>query len=306
MKFRQRRSAVPRAAWPEGLERTEPLRGQLWTRPDRKSRERDVHWTRRVIATLVAALEVALLGWLWFGPAFAVKSVEVSGARHLTAGQLARAAGVQGGSLVSVDAEAARQHLLDQVWVRTASVNPQLPGTVVIQVTEWQPVAAYHAGTSTKLFLLSSQAVVLGPAATPAGLVVVQGPAGADPHAGDRALDPQLLAALVNMQRAMPTLIGQDVAGFIFDSCGDLTMVAKKGWKVYFGRVLTPEEYSSLRDKLTALKAIAGNGNVDYGSTDLEYVNVMNPAEPAVGLRSREPAPATPSPGATPAPNPCR
>jgi hypothetical protein len=108
------------------------------------------------------------------------------------------------------------------------------------------------------------------------------------------------------MQRAMPTLVGQDVAGFIFDSCGNLTLVAKRGWKVYFGRVLTPEEFGTLRDKLTALKAIAGKGNVDYSSSDLEYVNVMNPAEPAVGYKSREPATASPSPGATPSPTPCR
>ena len=67
------------------------------------------------------------------------------------------------------------------------------------------------------------------------------------------------------------------------------------------------KHYVALRDKLTALKAIAGNGNVDYSSIDLEYVNVMNPAEPAVGYKSREPAPASPSPGApTPPPNPCK
>ncbi len=270
-------------------------------------REPDVHWSRRAIAGLVAVLEAALLGWLWFGPALAVHSIDVVGARHMTTAQIAHAAGLQGdGSVLSIDAESAQQRLLDQVWVRTATVQPQFPGTVVVSVSEWQPVAAYHSGASTKLCLVSSQAVVLGSTANAAGLVVIQGPGGSDPHVGDRAIDPQLLTALVNMQRVIPALIGQDVATFIFDSCGDLTMVAKRGWKVYFGRVLTPEEFSALRDKLTALKAIAGNGNVDYSSTDLAYVNVMNPAEPAVGYKSREPAPASSTPGATPSPNPCR
>jgi cell division septal protein FtsQ len=308
MKFRRGGTLPPRAPWPEGLERTDPLRGQLWTRPEKKpAREPDVPWTRRVIATLVAGLELALLIWLWFGAVLAVRSVEVVGARHLTAAQVAQAAGLAGsGSIISVDAVSAQQRLLEQVWVRTATVQPQLGGKVVVQVSEWQPVAVFHAGSSTKLFLLSSQAVVLGPTSTSAGLVLVQGPAGGDPHVGDRPIDPQLLTALVNMQRAMPALIGQDVAGFVFDSCGDLTMVAKKGWKVYFGRVLTPEEFAALRDKLTALKAINGNGNVDYGSSDLDYVNVMNPSEPAVGYRSREPAPPSPSPGPTPSPNPCK
>jgi cell division septal protein FtsQ len=308
MRFRQRASLPRRAPWPEGLDRTAPLGGQVWTRPDKKiAREPDVPWTRRVIATLVAGLEAALLIWLWFSAALAVHSVEVIGARHLSAAQIAEAAGLTGSSsIVSVDAVAAQQRLLGQVWVRTATVQPQLPGRVVIQVSEWQPVAVFHAGSSTKLFLLSSQAIVLGPTATAAGLVVVQGPSSGDPRVGDRAIDAQLLTALVNMQRDLPTLIGQDVASFTFDSCGDLTMVAKKGWKVYFGRVLTPEEFAALRDKLTALKAINGNGNVDYGSSDLDYVNLMNPSEPAVGYKSREPAAPSPSPGATPSPSPCR
>ena len=307
MRFRRRSSALPRVPWPSGLERTEPLRGQLWTRSEKSLREPDVPWTRRVIATLVAGLEVALLGWLWFGPAFAVHTVDVVGARHLSPAQVAQAAGLQGdASVLSVDAVSAQQHLLDQVWVRTATVQPQLSGTVNVQVSEWQPVAAFHAGPSSKLFLLSSQAIVLGPTRTSAGLVMVQGPAGPDPHVGDRAVDAQLLTALVNMQRAMPALIGQDVASFVFDSCGDLTMVARRGWKVYFGRVLTPEEFSALPDKLSALKAINGNGNVDYSSADLDYINVMNPSEPAVGYKSREPAPVAPSPGATPSPSACK
>jgi cell division septal protein FtsQ len=170
----------------------------------------------------------------------------------------------------------------------------------MIRVSEWQPVAAYHAGKSAKVFWLSDQAIVLGLASNVGPLVDVQGPAGSDPKVGERPLDAQLLTALVNIQRGLPALIGQDVAGFVFDSCGQLTLVAKKGWKVYFGRVLTPEEFASLRDKLTALKAIAGQ--VNYGSADLEYVNLMNPAEAAVGYKSLEPKPTPGAPQPSPAP----
>lgn len=305
MKFRRRSSVLPKAPWPNGIERTEPLRGQLWTRSEKALREPDVPWGWRALALVCGGLEAALLVWLWFGPALAVHSVQVTGAHHLTSSQVAQAAGLSSGSsVISVDGMSAHNKLMSQVWLRSVSVQPQLPGTVVIQVSEWQPVAVYHAGPSTKLYFLSSQAVVLGATSTAAGLVDVQGPAGNEPRAGDKPLDPQLLTAMVNMQRAMPTLVGQDVSGFNLDSCGDLTMIAKKGWKVYFGRVLTPEEFAALRDKLSALKAIAGNGNVDYGSADLLYVNVMNPSEPAVGYKSRQTPAVSPSPGATPAPTP--
>ncbi len=323
MKFSFRRggSTPSRAPWPEDLERTEPLQGRPWVRPE-GPRPRTRRRPRRTVDSLgwralalgIALLEIAALGWLWSGQALGVHSIQVTGARHLTAAQVAQIAGVTPrSSVISIDAEGAQKRLLDQVWIRTAEVDPQLPGRVLIKVTEWQPVAVYHSGASKKAFYLSDQSIILGPAtpapavsaataATPAALLAVQGPAGPDPRPGDRPLDSQLLTALVNIQRGLPSLIGQQVSGFIFDSCGDLTMVAKPGWKVYFGRVLTPEEFAGLRDKLAALQAIAGHGNVDYSSTDLEYVNVMNPSEPAVGLKSREPAPASPTPGATPAP----
>jgi cell division septal protein FtsQ len=306
MRFRRRRSLLPRVGRRPSQEEAAPLKGQLWTRSERALREPDVHPLRRAVAAVVAVAECALLGWLWFGPALPVRSVDVSGAHHLTAAQVAAATGlVDSRSVLAVDAESGRQHLLNQVWVRTATVDPQLDGTVVVQISEWQPVAAYHAGASKRYLLLSSQAMVLGPAASAGTLVDIQGPAGPDPKIGVQAIDPTLLAALVNIQRGLPALIGQQVAGFIFDSCGDLTLISKRGWKVYFGRVLTPEEFATLHDKLAALKAIAGNGNVDYNSVDLAYVNVMNPNEPAAGYKSQAPPSPSPSPGAPqPSPSP--
>lgn len=303
MKFRRRRSLMPRVDWRGGLEHTEPLKGQLWTRSEQALREPDVHLAWRGLAVGAAVAEVALLAWLWFGPALAIQTIDVVGAQHMTRAQVARAAGLaEGASVLSVDGESDRQRLLNQTWVRTATVVPQLPGVVLVQVSEWQPIAGYHAGKSGKLYFLSDQAVVLGPASPTGPLVDVQGPAGADPKVGDRALDVQLLTALVNIQRGLPGLIGQEVSGFVFDSCGQLTLVAKRGWKVYFGRVLTPEEFTTLREKVASLKAIAGN--VNYSSPDLDYVNVMNPSEPAVGYKSLQPKPPTPAAGATPQPSP--
>ena len=305
MKLRRRRSLMPRVGWRRDLESSEPLKGQLWTRSERALREPDVHWSLRAIATGAAVLECALLGWLWFGPALSVRTITVIGAQHLSSAQVAAAAGVAGnGSILSVDGEADRLRLLNQIWVRSASVEPQLPGNVIVEISEWEPVAVYHSGNHPALFLLSDQAVVLGPTSAAGGLVDVQGPAGADAKAGERPIDQALLTAMVNMQRGFPALLGQHVAGFVFDSCGNLTLLAKRGWKVYFGRVLTPEEFRTLQDKVAALKAIAGPGKVDYNSSDLLYVNVMNPTEPAVGLRSRQPVPPSPSPGATPRPSP--
>ena len=296
---------VPRIGWRRGLEASEPLKGQLWTRSEKALREPDVHWSLRALSLTAAVAEVALLSWLWFGPALSVRTVNVAGAQHLTSAQVADAAGLaNAGSVLAVDGQADRRRLLGQVWVQNATVEPLLSGSVMVTITEWQPVAVYHAGKATTLYLMSDQAAILGSASSAAGLVDVQGPAGPEPKVGERPIEQALLVAMVNMHRIFPTLLGQQVAGFIFDSCGDLTLVAKRGWKVYFGRVLTPEEFTKLGDKVAALKAINGHGNVNYNSADLEYVNVMNPAEPAVGLRSSHPPSPSPSPGATPRPSP--
>ena len=262
-----------------------------------------MHWSRRAAAGAVAVFEAALLLWLLLGPATAIRNVEVHGANHMTAAQVMKAAGLdQSGSILAVDPAAEQQRLLGQTWIRTASVQPMLNGTVRIDISEWQPVAVYHSGASGSLFLMSDQAVLLGLAPNAGLLVNIQGPGSRDPKVGDRPLDPQLLVALVNIQRGLPGLIGQQVSMFIVDSCGALTMVTSRGWKAYFGRVLTPEEFASLRDKLAALKAIAGS--VNYNSADLDYINVMNASEPAAAFKSKEPVPPSPSPGAKPTPAP--
>jgi cell division septal protein FtsQ len=286
------------------LESSEPLKGQLWTRSERALREPDVHWSLRAIAGAAAVAEVALLAWLWFGPALAVRTVNVAGAQHLTSIQVAEAAGLtQPASVLAIDGEAGGRRLLNLIWVRAVKVEPQLPGTVQVVISEWQPVAVYHAGSSSTIYLMSDQAVLLAPTTSASGLVDVQGPGGTNPKVGERPINVVLLTAMVNIQRQLPALLaGQQVAGFIFDSCGQLTLIAKRGWKVYFGRVLTPEQFRTLGDKVAALKAIAGRGNVNYNSPDLEYVNVMNPNEPAVGFKSLHPP--SPSPGATPRPSP--
>lgn len=303
MKMRRRKSRFPRLDWRKSIDSTEPLKGQLWTRSEKALKEPDVHWSRRAIAGAVAVVECALLAWLLFGSAFSIRSVQVIGAQHLTSAQVLSAAGLDpNGSLLAVDPQADQQRLLAQTWIRAATVEPRLDGTVVIQVSEWQPVAAYHAGPTGKLFLLSDQAVVLGPTASAGALVNIQGPTGPDPRSGDAPVDTELLVALVNIQRDLPSLIGQQVASFVIDSCGDLTLVSVRGWKVYFGRVLTPDQFASLRDKLAALKAIAGK--LDYNSKDLDYVNVMNPSEPAAGFKSKQPPQPTPAAGAQPSPSP--
>ena len=258
----------------------------------------------RAAAVVVALAEAGLLAWLLFGPAFALQEVQVVGTHRLTPAQVRSAAGLdRNTSVFALDAATIARKLGGAGWVKDASVEPRLPNGAVVRVVEWQPVAVFKAGAQAPAWFLSGQAVVLGRATAPTSLLDLEWPAGPQPRTGQRVMDTALLAALVNIERALPGLLGQDVQSFSLDGCANLILNARKGWKAYFGRVLTPEELASLKDKLAALKSISVK--VDYNSPDLEYVNVMNPFAPAVKLKSAKapPAPA-PSPAARATPSP--
>src|SRR5260370_28802333 len=94
VRFRRRRSLLPRLSRRPSPEEAAPLKGQLWTRSERNLKEPDVHPMRRVVAASVAVAEGALLGWLWFGSALAVTSVDIAGAHHLLAPPVPGAAGL--------------------------------------------------------------------------------------------------------------------------------------------------------------------------------------------------------------------
>lgn len=247
----------------------------------------------RSAAGLLAMVEVGLLAWLVLAPALPVRSVQVDGLHHLTRAQVVGAAGLDRRvSMAGVDGDSIRRKLERLAWVRTASAQPLLPDRVVISVEEWAPVAIYNG------YFLNDQAAVLGAGTASPGLVVIQGPAGV-PKVGDHPIDAQLLAALVRIQAAFPSLYpGQKAAGFQLDCLGSLTLTTDKGVKVFFGRVLTPDEFAALQAKVSALKSVAADAEVQKGQVD--YINVENPDQVAVHFKGDKPPSPWPAPKATP------
>jgi len=266
--------------------------------------------SRRLASLALAALELAGLGALLLAPAFSVHTVEVSGNTRLTNDQVLSAAGPISGSVFLIDPSAIQRRLEASTWIRSAAVSSQLLDRVSIRVEEWRPVALYKAGGGPP-YLLSDQAAALAVAGSDElkTLPEIDGPAQPEPKPGRAALDRSLLTALVNIQRGLPALLGEEVQSFTIDACGNLTLNAKRGWKAQFGRMLTAEELASLSDKVAALKALAAAGDVNFSSTDLQYVNVMNPTLPAVKTRDKPVRPAraaasSPAPTSSPVAQP--
>jgi cell division septal protein FtsQ len=268
-----------------------PIAGQVWTRTSLKRTKELAAWRRwRLLAGLVAVAELAALAWLVAGPAFQVHHVDVSGTRHLHTEEVVAVAGLEKpGSVFGVDPAGTRRKLAATPWVRSAQVTTQLPDRVLLQVEEWVPVATYRAGPGPAYFL-SDQGTVLGEAPGGRGAVEILGPNQPEPRLGRAVMDLQLLTALVNIERGFPSQYGQEVARFQTDCSGNVVLETRRGWKVYFGRVITLEEFNALRPKLAALKAV--QAREDFNSPDLEYVNLMQPTLPAVKRRSAGPSPA--------------
>jgi cell division septal protein FtsQ len=265
--------------------------------------ERAHRRARRIGSLALAALALAGLVALLVAPTFHVHRIEVSGNQRMTADQVVAAAGLQHpGSVFQVDPSDTERRLEVSTWVRAASVSALLPDRVSIHVDEWQPAAVYRAAGGGPWYL-SDEAVVLGPVDGGAGgLLEVDGPAQPQPRTGRAAMDRALLVALVNIQRGLPGLIGQDVQSFTIDSCGNLTMNAAAGWKAQFGLVNTPEDLATLESKLAALKALVVSGGVDLRAAG--YVNLMNPNAAAVPVPTPKPRPGRASPSQSPSPLP--
>jgi len=142
------------------------------------------------------------LGWLVFGsPLLAVRRVPVRGVQRLTAGEIVELASGQLGRSMAL---ASPRDVADRVarlrLVRSVRVDRSWPGTLVVTVTERQPIAAVPSGG--RLELVDGDGVVVetvARAAVPAGVPVVDvdvAVAGADSLRAARAVADEVPAAL--------------------------------------------------------------------------------------------------------------
>ena len=297
------RTASSRRPAPEGGAAPRRVRPERPRRPRR--RIEGLGW--RLLALCLAAAELTAGGWALRSDSLVVHEVSVTGLKHLTRDQVVTATGLtRHTSVLLVDGDSIRRDLQRLAWVRTASVQPLLPDRVAIAVEEWQPVAVYRNGPSGQLLYLNDQGTVVAAAPAAGALPVIQGAGSAQPKPGWRPLEPRLLSALVRLQSAFPAVYGQPVATFQLDCVGSLTLTTARGVTVYFGRVLTPEEYASLNAKLSALNSIV-TSDPDVRNPDrVQYINLEDVQQPAVKFKGDKPPPTpTPAPGAPkPSPSP--
>lgn len=87
-------------------------------------------------------------------PRFAVRKLDVQGARRLNEERVAKLAGIEiGRNIFQVDTELAERRLLTDPWVREVKLTRQLPNTLRVELSERQAVAI--AAISDELYLVT-------------------------------------------------------------------------------------------------------------------------------------------------------
>ncbi len=240
---------------------------------------------RRLIVAAFLVAQVGVLVALLTAPAFRVHSVEVSGDRLLSRDAVLAAARVPQSSLFTVDGDAIRARLTMLPWVRTATVTTELPSTVQIAVTEWQPdVLLRHAASSA--FVAANGATLPFTQSTAAARRGV--PLLLDYRPGaQQPLLPGLADLLARAAQRWRSAYGCSVDAFVVSNGNILSAWTSTGWQAIFGALDSNEAVAAIPGQLAVLAAL--RGRIDFSHPTFGYVDLENPTAPATGGHPGEP-----------------
>lgn len=207
-----RRSASDKGAHqrkPAGARRA----GDRVSAAKRQERERRQRVGQMRAAAVLVALLALLVVLVWGvasllrAPVFALRTIEVVGAQHLSPAEVRLAARVVTGTpLPSVDVGAVETRLAGNPWIASARVERDYPSTLRVEIVERKPAAIVDSG-GTNLNVVAADGTWLGVRSSEeTGLVVIRdlGPIGVEP--GERTDSKELLNALKLIGALSPQL----------------------------------------------------------------------------------------------------
>ncbi len=166
-----------------------------------KSRLSTAFWRLGLGGVLITAAIIALYTpWL---PIFDLREVDVSGAREISAVDVARAANLRGGAgLLSVSLSATARRVETLPWVKQARVRYSFPHRVKIDVVERAPVARVALGGHPCLLLAEGGVVVSAACAGHESIPHLKGAALSAAQPGGRLVDAEVTALVDALHRA--------------------------------------------------------------------------------------------------------
>jgi cell division protein FtsQ len=208
-----------------------------------------------VAAAGLALVALAMLG-LTYTPVFRARHIDVMGERTLTTRQVLLIAGLsENTNVFHLDPAATEASLRSNPWISDAKVEPDLPSTIRIRITEREPVA--QVTIDGLLRPVAGDGTVL-PGGDAAGLPEVRASGGVI-DAGDWTSGARALAAMA------PPVRGR-VRAVVVGPNGSLTVQVGAGLEVAYGR---PGDEDAKAAALRAILTWAAQGNVSLATIDV-------------------------------------
>lgn len=216
------------------------------------------------IVFLLGAL-LAGLYTLMTSPYFEVRQLSVSGTATVEPGDLVDVAPLRGQNLFRLDTTALTAEIERHPRVARVSVRRRPPDTVVVEVREREPWAAWRSGPAT--FLVDREGYVLGQGSPATEMLTVVQPSPPYPQPGER-VDPQTLRLAADLALRLPAAIGEEVRLFEYAPGAGLAVTTKQGHRARVG------DGADLDYKLAVWSAVLKDGprqGVPTGHVDLRF-----------------------------------
>lgn len=168
-------------------------------------------------------------------PQFTVRDVRVAGAQALSEPEVVALAGATGESIWFVDTAQIVARLGESAYVERARARVELPGRLVIDVTERRPEVRWRAGGVN--FLVTGDGRVLGAEQTAAltGTLVIEDRSGRQLKPNDSVdADALKLSQLIAVR--LPAEAGITPAGIVWDISTGVFITTADGRTIVFGR----------------------------------------------------------------------
>jgi cell division septal protein FtsQ len=234
---------------------------------------------RRVVAITVLLVQVALLVLLFNLPVFKVHNITLSGTQLLSRSAVLQAAAVPDQSIFTVDGEAIRARLLAVPWIQSATVSTDLPATVRISVIERKPTLRIRRDGADTVFA-DNGATLDGELAQQSRWSLL--PVLLDDRVGSaQPVAPQLIAIMSTTAARLRSVLGCSVAAYEWDASAVFSFWTTSGWRAVLGHVDTTDALAAVPAQLATLGAL--RSQLDFTNPSFGYVDLVNPAAPAVG-----------------------
>lgn len=209
---------------------------------------------RWAVIALVLVVITSCAGWVVFSSSwFGVREVQVAGAVVLSDAEVRDAVNLSADdALATVDTDAVAKRLEQLAPVADAKVRRSWPGTLVVQITERQPVATVQAGGKPWLIDIDGVPYVsadkIGKQAD--GLLPLE----VDDPSPDSLATREAVAVIDALDKETSELVDTVTA----ESAAQVTLVLKDGREVIWG------DSSRMNDKLTMLPAVLEHSGTIY------------------------------------------